>query len=108
MGVSGRGGVRGSASASAARVHPVGLSRLAGAGRREDVGVADAEPEAEEAGGGGDAAVAGVGLLHRVAVVQGVDAHPALIWRREQQLSQPQHLTQPQTAKTRVQAAQRF
>lgn len=36
--------------------------------------------EIEEAGGGGDAAVPGVGLLHRVAVLQGVDAHPGLIW----------------------------
>jgi len=61
--------------------HPLGPSWLAGGGRREDVGVADAQVEVEEAGGGDDAAVLGVGLLHRVAVLQRVDAHPGLIWR---------------------------
>lgn len=65
--------------------HPLGPGCLAGAGRGEDVGVADAQLEVEEAGGGGDAAVPGVGLLHRVAVLQGVDAHPGLIWWREEQ-----------------------
>lgn len=63
--------------------HPVWPSRLTGAGRGEDVGVTDAKLEAEEAGGGGDAAVPGVGLLYRVAVLQGVNAHPGLIWWRD-------------------------
>lgn len=58
---------------------------MTGAGRGEDVGVADAQLEVEEAGGGGDAAVLGVSLLHRVAVLQGVNAHPALIWWRDEQ-----------------------
>lgn len=66
--------------------HPLGPSWLTGAGRGEDVGVADAQLQVEEAGGGGDAAVPGVGLLHRVAVLQGVDAHPGLIWRRDEQM----------------------
>lgn len=68
--------------ASALRLrHPLGSGRLAGGGRGEDVRVADAQLQVEEAGGGGDAAVLGVGLLHRVAVLQGVHTHPGLIWR---------------------------
>lgn len=62
--------------------HPLRTGQLTGAGGREDLGVADAQLEVEEAGGGGDAAVLGVGLLHRVAVLQGVNAHPGLIWGR--------------------------
>ena len=53
---------------------------MTGGGRGEDGGVADARLEVEEAGGGADAAVQGVGLLHRVAVLQGVDPHPRLVW----------------------------
>lgn len=60
--------------------HALGSGRLAGGGRGEDVGVADAQLQVEETGGGGDAAVPGVGLLHRVAVLQGVNTHPGLIW----------------------------
>ena len=52
---------------------------MTGAGRGEDVGVADAELEVEEAGGGGDTAVPGVGLLHWVAVLQCVNTNPGLI-----------------------------
>ena len=53
---------------------------MTGWGRDEDAGIADAKLEVEEAGGGADAAVQGVGLLHRVAVLQGVDPHPRLVW----------------------------
>lgn len=60
--------------------HPLRPGRLTGTGGGEHAGVSDAELEVEEAGGGGDAAVPGVGLLHRVTVLQGVDPHPGLIW----------------------------
>jgi len=53
---------------------------LTGGGRDEDAGVADAQLEVEKPGGGADAAVVGVGLQHRVAVLQGVDPHPRLVW----------------------------
>lgn len=66
--------------------HPPGFGCLAGAGRGEDLWVADAQLEVEEACGGGDAAVPGVGLLHRVAVLQCVDAHPSLIWRNNEEM----------------------
>lgn len=55
---------------------------MTGAWWGEDVGVADAQLEVKEAGGGGDAAVPGVGLLHRVAVLQGVNTHPGLMLAR--------------------------
>lgn len=60
--------------------HPLRPSWLAGARWGEDVGIADAQLEVEEACGGGNAAIPCVGLLHRVAVLQGVNAHPGLIW----------------------------
>lgn len=66
--------------------HPVGLGCLAGAGRCEDLWVADAQLEVEETCWGGDATVFGVGLLHRVAVLQSVDAHPSLIWRNKEDI----------------------
>ena len=66
--------------ASAVGVHPLWAGRLAAAGRCEDFRVADAQLEVKEAGRGSDAAVPGVGLLDRVAVLHCVDAHPRLIW----------------------------
>lgn len=87
--ISGWDAVKGQRSA-VGLCHPLGPSRLAGAGRGEDVRVADAELQVEEASGGGDAAVPGVGLLHRVAVLQGVDAHPGLVCGgRRAELSAP-------------------
>lgn len=59
---------------------------LAGGGRGEDLGVADAQLQAEEAGGGGDGAVLGVGLLHRVAVLLGVNADPGLVCGNKEQM----------------------
>lgn len=82
--VKGEGWCPGEVSA-AGPCHPLRPSWLTGARWGEDVGVADAQLEVEEAGGGGDAAVPGVGLLHWVAVLQGVNAHPALIWWRHEQ-----------------------
>lgn len=66
--------------------HPLRPRRLAGGGWGEDFGVADAQLQAVEAGGGGDGAVLGVGLLHRVAILQGVNANPGLIWRKNEQM----------------------
>lgn len=59
---------------------------LAGERWVEDIGVADAQLQAEETGGGGDGAVLGVGLLHRVAVLQGVNSNPSLIWIQNEQM----------------------
>jgi len=79
--------------------HPLEPRRLAGDRRREDVGVADAQLQTQEAGGGGDAAVPDVGLLNRVAVFQGVNAHPGLIWWRDErtlgQLKQTEKFLSP-------------
>lgn len=61
--------------------HPVGFGCLAGAWRYEDLWVADTQLEVEETCRGGDTTVFGVGLLHRIAVLQSVDAHPSLVWR---------------------------
>lgn len=65
--------------------HLLGASCLTGAGRGEDVGVTDAQLEVEKSSGGGDAAVPGVGLLYWVAVLQGVNPHPGLIWWRDEE-----------------------
>lgn len=65
--------------------HLLGASCLTGAGWGEDVGVTDAQLEVEKSGGGGDAAVPGVGLLYWVAVLQGVNTHPGLIWWRDEE-----------------------
>lgn len=62
--------------------HPLRPGRLTGARWSEDVWVTDTQLQVEEAGGGGDAAVLGVGLLHWITVLQSVDTHPGLIWRR--------------------------
>lgn len=65
--------------------HPLRPGRLTGARWSEDVWVTDTQLQVEEAGGGGDAAVLGVGLLHWITVLQSVDTHPGLIWRRRRE-----------------------
>lgn len=59
--------------------HGVWSGRLAAGWWCEDIWVADAQLQIEEARGRGDAAVLDVCLLNRVAVAQGVHAHPRLI-----------------------------